>query len=218
MKRRRFLGNLVTASALAGASSVYGGQCIKVPASGAGPMKPLNKPFLENDLTRVYPNGPEAVGQKMTLSGQVVNEDCEPYSGAEVVIWQACVNGIYNHPNEARKGWRDPNFRYEGRYMTGDNGAYIFHTILPGSYPVPARADAERGLVAFRAPHVHFTVTIPGQEPFTSQMFFDLFELTNRFDLVLYKKTEKQCALLTARVEEPENQSLPMRAHFDIVI
>ncbi len=79
------MGNLAAASALAGTSSVYGSQCVKVPASGAGSMRPLQKPLLDNDLTQVHPEGPEAAGsgrkrpeaagQRIVLSGQIMNED-----------------------------------------------------------------------------------------------------------------------------------------------
>ncbi|WP_281647103.1 hypothetical protein [Parendozoicomonas sp. Alg238-R29] len=48
-------------------------------------MRPLQKPLLDNDLTQVHPEGPEAAGsgrkrpeaagQRIVLSGQIMNED-----------------------------------------------------------------------------------------------------------------------------------------------
>ncbi len=95
MRRRRFLSQLMTACAVASVArvgSASAGQCIKVPASGSGPMKPLSQPLLENNLTRTQPDGPLAAGEPVTLTGRVLNE--------------------------------------------------------------------ARGLVAFRTPHIHFTVTL----------------------------------------------------------
>lgn len=180
-------------------------------------MKPLQKPLWENDLTRTSEDGPQAAGMRITLSGRVLNAACEPVAGAEVVIWQACVNGMYNHPNEHRNDWRDPNFRYEGRTVTDEQGRYVFLTIVPGSYPVPGKSDPGLGLVSFRAPHIHFTVTPSEGEPFTSQMFFDLFDDMNKFDLVLYKRTLQEQKLLTASVIDGGDGE-PAQCQFDIVV
>ena len=217
MKRRVFLGNLLAVGSVAGVSSALADQCLKVPASAAGPMKPLVRPMLENDLTRIRENGPQAAGRLITLSGQVLTADCEPLAGAEVVIWQACVNGMYDHPNEERSDWLDPNFRYEGRTTADEQGRYQFQTIIPGSYPVPTKADPGLGLVSFRAPHIHFTVTPADGEPFTSQMFFDLFDDMNKYDLVLYRKTQMEQRRLTASVTETRGGE-PDQCQFDIVI
>nr|WP_283777768.1 hypothetical protein [Sansalvadorimonas sp. 2012CJ34-2] len=180
-------------------------------------MKPLANPPLTNDLTRRHPDGPEAVGHKITLMGRVTDQNCVPLAYAEIILWQACATGMYDHPNEDRAEWRDPNFCYEGRTITDSEGRYLFHTVLPGSYPVPGKADKERGLVAFRAPHIHFTVSVPGQRTFTSQILFDLYNDINKFDLVMYGKEQQERDLLTARVE-PAEEGQPMLCHFDMVI
>ena len=93
-----------------------------------------------------------------------------------VEIWQACVSGKYNHPNDPNKAPLDKNFQYWGRSTTDKQGIYFFKTILPGAYP----ADTNW----IRPPHVHYKVHKWGFRELTTQLYFAGNQY-NQFDRIL---------------------------------
>src|SRR3984957_13623232 len=49
------------------------------------------------DIARIHPAGPRAIGQYIEVTGRVVDEDGAPLAGAMVEIWQANAAGKYIH-------------------------------------------------------------------------------------------------------------------------
>jgi protocatechuate 3,4-dioxygenase beta subunit len=119
----------------------------------------------ENDLTSHGKSAP--LGEKMILSGRLLDVDGRPIRRSLVEIWQANASGRYNHPGDRHDAPLDPNFTGIGRTFTDDEGRYRFVTVKPGSYPWGNHA------FAWRPQHIHFSLlgNAPVQRLIT-QMYF----------------------------------------------
>jgi len=104
----------------------------------------------DNDLTRQHEG--EALGERITVSGRVVDEDGRPMRGALVEVWQANACGRYRHEVDDHPAPLDPNFSGGGRVLTDDEGRYRFVTIKPGAYPWGNHENA------WRPAHIHFSL------------------------------------------------------------
>jgi len=84
---------------------------------------------LDNDLIRNFAKDDgEAIGQRIVVSGRVLDEARRPVRGALVEFWQANAGGRYRHRRESYLAALDPNFGGCGRAVTDENGAYAFRT------------------------------------------------------------------------------------------
>lgn len=94
------------------------------------------------EIGGVYPDdlgtvvaGPRAKGERITISGRVIDGAGAPLRDALVEIWQADASGFYNSPSETR-GSADPDFSGWGRCPTDmDTGEFRFETVKPGRVP-----------------------------------------------------------------------------------
>jgi len=102
------------------------------------------------DLTRGYSQGP--AGQRILVSGRLLDGDGRPIPRSLVEIWQANAAGRYRHDRDTWQAPLDPNFDGMGRTLTDDEGRYIFTTIKPGAYPWRNHHNA------WRPAHIHFSV------------------------------------------------------------
>ncbi|CAH1651818.1 MULTISPECIES: protocatechuate 3,4-dioxygenase subunit beta [unclassified Chelatococcus] len=108
---------------------------------------------LDNDLIRNYSqDGGEAIGQRLIVYGQVLDENARPVVGTLVEFWQANAGGRYRHKREGYPAALDPNFGGCGRAITDENGFYSFRTVKPGAYPWPNGAND------WRPAHIHFSI------------------------------------------------------------
>lgn len=108
---------------------------------------------LDNDLIRNFgQDGAEAIGQRLVVYGQVLDENARPVPSTLVEFWQANAGGRYRHKKEGYVAALDPNFGGFGRALTDENGFYHFRTIKPGAYPWP------NGGNDWRPAHIHFSV------------------------------------------------------------
>jgi protocatechuate 3,4-dioxygenase beta subunit len=131
------------------------------------------------DLSRREPGGPRALGQFITVGGQVVDQDGAPIAGAVIEIWQANSAGKYIHEMDSHDAPIDPNFTGLGRLVTDAEGQYQFFSIKPGAYPV-IESDWW-----WRPPHIHFSILGPSwMNQFVTQIFFP-GEPLNETDLLL---------------------------------
>ena len=104
------------------------------------------------DLTRNAGTGGEALGQRIIVTGRVLDESGTPVSGTLVEVWQANAAGRYLHKRDDWPGPLDPNFLGMGRCLTDAEGVYRFLTIRPGAYPW------RNGPNAWRPAHIHFSL------------------------------------------------------------
>jgi protocatechuate 3,4-dioxygenase beta subunit len=119
----------------------------------------------DNDLTVHGKSAP--LGEKMVVSGRLLDEDGRPVRRSLVEIWQANASGRYAHPGDTHDAPLDPNFTCIGRTFTDDDGRYRFVTVVPGAYPWRNHA------FAWRPKHIHFSLL--GNAPvqrLVTQMYF----------------------------------------------
>ena len=104
----------------------------------------------ESDLTRQHSGEP--LGERIIVSGQVLDEDGRPVSRALIEIWQANAAGRYAHRTDQHSAPLDPNFTGRGRVLSQSDGSYSFTTIKPGAYPWGNHHNA------WRPAHIHLSI------------------------------------------------------------
>jgi protocatechuate 3,4-dioxygenase beta subunit len=118
---------------------------VTAPVFGYDEVKPT-----DNDLTRQH-NG-EPLGERIVVSGRVLDENARPVPNILVEVWQANAAGRYNHRVDQHDAPIDPNFTGAGRFLTDKDGHYRFMTIRPGEYPWRNHHNA------WRPAHIHFSL------------------------------------------------------------
>ena len=78
-----------------------------------------------------------ALGDKIAITGRVVDGDSKPVDDAILEIWQANAHGKYAHPDDTRDKPPTPGFKGFGRVATDENGVFRFTTVKPGSVAGP---------------------------------------------------------------------------------
>jgi protocatechuate 3,4-dioxygenase beta subunit len=104
----------------------------------------------DNDLTKQHAGEP--IGERIIVSGRVIDENGRPVKNTLVEIWQCNATGRYVHKNDQHDAPLDPNFTGCGRAVTDNEGRYRFITIKPGAYPWGNHHNA------WRPAHIHFSL------------------------------------------------------------
>lgn len=68
----------------------------------------------------------------LKIQGHVYDGDDQPVPDAMIEIWQANVNGKYDHPQDNNNANLVENFYGFGRSCTDKDGYYFFVTVKPG--------------------------------------------------------------------------------------
>ncbi|MBA3791480.1 MAG: protocatechuate 3,4-dioxygenase subunit beta [Rubrobacter sp.] len=159
---------------------------------------------LDHDLTRQHVGEP--LGERIIVTGRVLDGDGRPVRNSLIEAWQANAAGRYAHHGDRHPAPLDPNFTGAGRCLTDSEGRYRFVTVKPGAYPWGNHDNA------WRPAHIHFSLFGPAfATRLVTQMYFPgdpLFEhdpifqsvsdpkarqrLVSRFDL---SATEPEWAL-----------------------
>jgi protocatechuate 3,4-dioxygenase beta subunit len=90
----------------------------------------------DDDLTTNAGTGREAIGERIIVTGRVMEEDGRPVPSTLIEVWQANAAGRYPHKRDQHAAPQDPNFLGAGRCMTNEKGEYRFVSIRPGPYPL----------------------------------------------------------------------------------
>jgi protocatechuate 3,4-dioxygenase beta subunit len=107
------------------------------------------------------------LGERIIVTGRVLDGDGHPVRNSLIEIWQANAAGRYNHVRDDHAAPLDPNFIGTGRTLTDDNGSYRFVSIKPGAYPWRNHANA------WRPAHIHFSLFGPAfVTRLITQMYF----------------------------------------------
>jgi protocatechuate 3,4-dioxygenase beta subunit len=118
-----------------------------------------------SDLTRGH--SAEPLGERIIVSGRVLDENSRPIANTVVEIWQANAAGRYRHEVDQHNAPLDPNFTGSGQAITDAHGSYRFVTIRPGEYPWRNHFNA------WRAAHIHFSLFGPAfATRLVTQMYF----------------------------------------------
>ena len=119
----------------------------------------------ESDLTRQHEGEP--LGERIIVSGRVLDEDGRPVPNTLLEIWQCNAAGRYIHLRDQHPAPLDPNFTGAGRVVTDAQGRYRFTTVKPGAYPWRNHPNA------WRPAHIHFSLFGPSfLTRLVTQMYF----------------------------------------------
>ena len=130
------------------------------PAFGRIPVHPT-----DNDLTVQHAGEP--IGERIIVTGRVLDSDGRPVPRTLVEIWQANAAGRYVDPGDQHPAPLDPNFTGAGRCLTDAWGRYRFVTVKPGAYPWRNHPNA------WRPAHIHFSLFGPElRSRLITQMYF----------------------------------------------
>ena len=102
------------------------------------------------DLTTRHAGEP--LGERIIVTGRVLDSDGMPVRDTLIEIWQANSAGRYAHAVDDHPAPLDPNFDGGGRCVTDSDGRYKFITIKPGPYPWRNHPNA------WRPAHIHFSL------------------------------------------------------------
>ena len=117
------------------------------------------------DLTTQHAGAP--IGQRIIVSGRVLDEAGRPVPETVVEIWQANACGRYVHSADDWDAPLDPNFTGAGNVVTDAEGRYRFVSIRPGAYPWGNHRNA------WRPAHIHLSLLGPAfATRLVTQMYF----------------------------------------------
>ena len=107
---------------------------------------------LDHDLTRNARRDGEPIGERIILTGRVLDDRRRPVANTLIELWQANAAGRYVHKTDQHDAPLDPNFLGAGRCLTDADGRYRFMTIKPGAYPWGNHPNA------WRPQHIHLSL------------------------------------------------------------
>ena len=182
-------------------------------AEQAGPqLGDLRPGPLDHDLTRQHAGEP--VGERITVSGRLLDGDGRPLRDSLVEIWQANAAGRYRHRRDTWPAPLDPNFSGGGRCVTDAEGRYAFVTVKPGPYPWGNHPNA------WRPAHIHFSLLGTAfAQRLVTQMYFPgdpLFAFDPIFNSVRDPKARERMIARFSIDGSQENWALAYE--FDIVL
>jgi protocatechuate 3,4-dioxygenase beta subunit len=108
-----------------------------------------------------------AIGQRIIVSGKVLDENGRAVPDTVIEIWQANSAGRYIHSKDNWDAPLDPNFTGAGRVVTDSEGRYRYITVRPGAYPWGNHYNA------WRPAHIHLSLLGPAfATRLVTQMYF----------------------------------------------
>jgi protocatechuate 3,4-dioxygenase beta subunit len=177
------------------------------PVFGEGEVDPR-----DSDLTRQHEGEP--LGERIIVTGRVLDSGGNPIANTLVEVWQANAAGRYAHDVDRHPAPLDPNFTGAGRCLTDADGTYRFVTVKPGAYPWQNHPNA------WRPAHIHFSVFGRAfADRLVTQMYFPgdpLFEHDPIFQSIRDPKARE---LLISRFDlETTEPEWALAYRFDIVL
>lgn len=168
---------------------------------------------LDADLTRNGARNGEPLGERIVVTGRVLDERGRPVPKTLIEIWQANAAGRYVHVVDQHAAPLDPNFFGGGRCVSDADGRYRFYTVKPGAYPWGNHHNA------WRPNHIHFSLFGPSYlTRLVTQMYFPgdpLLDLDPIFLGTPAKARDRLVATFSIDVTEPE---FALGYVFDIVL
>lgn len=112
-----------------------------------------------------------AAGQPCTVRGQVRGLGGEAVASAEIDVWQADADGLYDVQRSDLS-----HAQARGVLHSGADGRFEFRTIVAEPYPIPTDGPVGTLLNAtrrhpWRPAHLHFMIKAPGYETLVTHVF-----------------------------------------------
>ena len=169
---------------------VYVGDC-QTTTDILGPFYRPNAPVRQNLIIEGM------VGEKISLQGQVLNDDCvTPLVGAKIELWHCSADEVYDNDSE--------DFNYRGITFAEQEGRYGFMTQMPVPY------DAGGGV--YRPAHFHLMISALGYQNLVTQLYFS-------GDDFLKKDPSSKSARAQKRVLDiGRNRDGMLEVRFDIIM
>ena len=169
-KEWRFLTHVFGLDTLV-TETTHGGEERRTVDNVEGPLYAAGAPEVASPALMMRPDEP---GERLFLSGRVVDTAGQPLPHALLDIWQSNAAGAYAEDDPGQPKW---NFR---RRVTADgSGRYEIETVVPGCYEIgDASGLACGGLLQslgrhrMRPGHVHLKLSAPGAQPMTTLLYF----------------------------------------------
>jgi protocatechuate 3,4-dioxygenase, alpha subunit len=123
-------------------------------------------PFFKIGLAWLYREdlaGAGVPGERIEITGRVLDGGGNTVPDAVLELWQANSHGKYAHPEDEQNKPLDAGFSGFGRIATDDQGRFRFTTVKPGQVPAPdasGKSDAEWN--ALQAPHINVSICTRG--------------------------------------------------------
>ena len=111
-------------------------------------------PFYKEGAPFKQRLGEGVEGERLIITGKVMDMRCQPLQDAILDVWQANSTGEYD--NE----W----FTLRGKVKTNNDGTYLIDTIVPKEYG--------QGDITLPG-HIHLKVGVPNQPTLTTQLYFE---------------------------------------------
>ncbi len=168
----------------------------------------------DNDLLLNFNHGGLPIGERIIISGRVMDQYGKPISNTLVEMWQANAGGRYRHKNDRYVAPLDPNFGGVGRTLTDSEGNYVFRTIKPGPYPW------RNGPNDWRPSHIHVSVSGPSiSTRLITQLYFEGDPLIPLCPIVKTIANPAAVQTLIARLDMGNANPMDCLAYrFDIVL
>jgi protocatechuate 3,4-dioxygenase, beta subunit len=168
---------------------------------------------LDADLTKNARKNGEPIGERIIVTGRILDGDGRPLPNTLLEIWQANACGRYVHKVDQHDAPLDPNFHGGGRCLTDAEGRYRFYTVKPGAYPWGNHFNA------WRPNHIHFSLFGPSfLTRLVTQMYFPgdpLLELDPIYQSSPKGVRERMIATFSIDITEPD---FALGYNFDIVL
>ena len=145
-------------------------EIIRTLSEETGPGPVVSDLSLEDaDLTTNAGTGEPAIGERIIVTGNVLEAGGRSLPNTLIEIWQANASGRYVHWRETEfPAPLDPNFLGAGQCLTDSQGTYRFTTIKPGPYPWGNHPNA------WRPSHIHLSLLGPRiGSRLVTQMYFE---------------------------------------------
>jgi protocatechuate 3,4-dioxygenase, alpha subunit len=166
-------------------------------------------PFFSIGMSRLYRDnlaGPGVSGERVEITGRILDGDGKPVPDGIVEIWQANSHGKYAHPDDLQDKPLEPGFLGFGRVPTDDTGRFRFTTIKPGRVPGPDGTP--------QAPHLAISIFTRGLlRRLTTRMYFP-DEPSNAEDFALNLVDPARRATLIAK----KVAAKPATLEWDVVL
>lgn len=187
---------------------------LTIPAFGHGQMQEFDNDLTINGRATNGQLVGEPLGERIQVSGRILDEYGRPQVGILVEIWQANAAGRYIHKSDQHHAPIDPNFFGGGRCVSDENGRYSFMSIKPGAYPWGNHHNA------WRPNHIHFSLFgMSFASRLVTQMYFPGDPLL-ALDPI-YNATNDQAARTSLIAKFSEEYCIPDLAlgyEFDIIL